>query len=220
MFDDRKRDRDKGRSRSWKEIDAIRDKSHARDRDPMQKQSSPAAMNAQKSYRAALERAFTNGTIEEFAKTLQGPPRESRPPTTAPAPSNGTPAALPTSAEPAAEPVPAAPAIETPRDPDRDNRMKMLVRIREAEGREPITKAIDAFLAKYPKLPDDFEVLAKLLSHKSDDRIADGLARIGDLLGREKPRRGRTLVAHLRILEDTHSDPEIRRQASQVRAKL
>src|SRR5687768_14809730 len=62
---DRRRDR-----LTWSEIDKIRDKSKSRDRDPMQKQSSPAAMNAQKSYRAALERAFASGKLDELAKTL------------------------------------------------------------------------------------------------------------------------------------------------------
>ena len=40
------------------------------------------------------------------------------------------------------------------------------------------------------------------------------------MVGKDKPKRGRTLVAQLRILEDTHSDGEIRAHAARVRAKL
>src|SRR5262245_38229404 len=69
MYDDRKRGNDKPKM-SWREVDQIRDKSRARERDPMSKQSSPVAMQAQKSYRAALERAFASGKLDELAKTL------------------------------------------------------------------------------------------------------------------------------------------------------
>src|SRR5215468_8834560 len=72
---DRRRDR-----LSWAEIDKLRDKSRSRDRDPMQKQSSPVALNAQRSYRAALERAFASGKLGELAKTLSGTNEEVRPP--------------------------------------------------------------------------------------------------------------------------------------------
>src|SRR5262249_2710320 len=73
--DDRKRER-----LSWAEIDKIRDKSRSRERDPMEKRSSPAARNAQKSYKAALERAFASGKLGELAKTLARTTEDVRPP--------------------------------------------------------------------------------------------------------------------------------------------
>jgi len=227
MYDDRKRGNDKSRM-SWREVDKIRDKSRARDRDPMNKQSSPVAMQAQKSYRAALERAFASGKLDELAKTLtpQGREEVARPngashdgkaktETQPPPPSAGPPPADPPAA--AATPV-AAPPIQ--RDPDRDNRLKMVAKIKEAEGREPITRAVDAYLARYPKLPDDYELLTKVLSHKNDDRVRETLAQLDAMITREKPRRSRTLVGQLRILEDTHTDGEIRAHAATVRARL
>ena len=76
-------------------------------------------------------------------------------------------------------------------------------------------------LAKYPKLPDDYEVLTKVLSHRDDNRVRETLDRLEHvLLHGEKPRRGRTLAAQLRLLEDTHSDKDIREQAAKVRARL
>src|SRR5215470_6808553 len=95
---DRRRDR-----LSWAEIDKLRDKSRSRDRDPMQKQSSPVALNAQRSYRAALERAFASGKLGELAKTLSRtgedvrPPAPPGPPPPAPPPSASAP---PSDAEP------------------------------------------------------------------------------------------------------------------------
>jgi hypothetical protein len=214
--DDRKRER----SLSWREIDSLRQKSQSRDRDPMQKASSPAAINAQKSYRAALEKAFANGKLDELAKTLSGASDrrpEVRPPPQAPSP------APVAAAEPAADsppPLPPAEPVIAPKNPEREQKQKLLTKIREAEGREPINKACDAFLAKYPQFPDDFEILTKVLAHRSDDRVREALAQLTKLMDRDKPRRGRTLVAQLRILEDTHADPEIRSHAAAVRGRL
>jgi hypothetical protein len=216
---DRKRDR-----LSWSEIDKIRDKSQKRDRDPMQKQSSPAAMNAQKSYRAALERAFSTGKIGELARTLgksaddMRPPSSSMPPTAAPDYAAQNEAAL-AAPNPAAAPLPPTPTSVV-RDPERENKQKLLLKIREAEGRDAVTRSIDAFLGKYDKLPDDVEILTKCLGHKSDDRVRSTLVQLTVLIERDKPRRARTLIAQLRMIEETHGDPEIRTQAGQVRARL
>ncbi len=234
---DRRRDR-----LSWAEIDKLRDKSRSRDRDPMQKQSSPVALNAQRSYKAALERAFASGKLGELAKSLSRTGEDVRPPAppgppppapvTPPAGAASTSASAPSSdAEPdsaaspatptAATPVPASPAAAgVPRDPDREAKQKLLAKIREAEGREAVTRAVDAFVAKYPKLPDDVEILTKCLGHRSDDRVRCTLDQLSTLVERDKPRRARTLVAQLRILEDTHGDPDIRAQAGRVRARL
>jgi hypothetical protein len=244
--DDRKRggDRDRGKL-SWKEIDALRDKSRARERDPMQKSSSPAALAAQKSYKAALERAFAAGKLDELARTLQRtnepalPAAQPRQPNGAgggatgepPPDANATPppppddgatngaAAGATAANGTSVPAP-APIPAAPKDPERENRMKMMVRIRESEGRDLITKAVDAYLARWNKLPEDYEVLTKTLSHKNDDRVREALDCLESLIPRDKPRRGRTLVAQLRFLEDTHGDPDIRAQAARVRGLL
>jgi hypothetical protein len=195
----------------------------------MQKQSSPAALNAQKNYKAALERAFAAGKLDELAKTLtranepgQAQAQRGQAPapaaTAAPAPAAPVEAASPDEKPPAeaAPPVTAAPA----KDPDREHKQKLLAKVRDAEGRDAITRAVDAFLGKYSKLPDDYEILTKCLGHKNDDRIRETLDRLTVLVARDKPRRARTLVAQLRFLEDTHGDPEIRAHAARVRGQL
>src|SRR5262245_41482153 len=164
---DRRRDR-----LSWAEIDKLRDQSRHRERDPLQKQSSPTAITAQKSYRAALERAFAAGKLGELANTLARTSGDVRPPSAqqplpppapaaAPAAAAASPASAP--AEPpeadAAPPGSGAAAAATPtptptpvaRDPDREQKQKLLGKIRDAEGREAVTRAVDTFLGRYPK---------------------------------------------------------------------
>ncbi len=232
MADDRDRPRAK---KTWREIDQNRGRTRS-DADRAGPRANAAASPAQKSYRAALERAFESGTMAELARTLSRPeePRVPRPaPETRSEPpnpeagtaggsrveagdANGTTRSGPETASSVAQ----APALPPARDADRENRMKLLARIKESEGRDVITRAIDAFLARYPRLPDDFEVLTKALSHKDDDRVSEALTLIDVLLGREKPRRARTLSGQLRFLEETHSDPEMRVRAAAVRARL
>lgn len=215
---DRRRDR-----LSWAEIDKIRDKSKSRERDPMQKQSSPAAMNAQKSYRAALEKAFAAGKLEELAKTLSGSSASEVNHRGPAPPATPQPVAVGNGPTAAAEPTPdnqPAVAAATPKDPEREQKQKLLAKIRECEGRDAITRAIDAFVGRYSKLPDDVEILTKCLGHKSDERVSEALVQLTVLVGKDKPRRARTLAAQLRILEDTHGDPEIRACAAKVRGRL
>src|SRR5262249_30769110 len=181
-----------------------------------------------KSYRAALERAFASGKRGELAKTLARTTENVRPP-----PPPGPPPPAPPSPPPVAEvppvveaaaptPIPATPTPPpiVPRDPDREQKLKLLAKIREAEGREAVTRAVEAFLGRYPRLPDDFEILTKCLHNGSDDRVRDTLAQLTMLMEKDKPRRARTLAASLRILEDTHGDPEIRAHAGRVRSLL
>jgi len=218
-MDDRN-DRKRDRNLSWREIDQLREKSRKSDRDPMQKASSPTAINAQKSYRAALERAFASGTLGELAKTLNQKGGDDAGRAKPPPPATPTPVApessAPTEDAAAFPPAPAA----APRDPERLERQKLLARIKEAEGRDPVTRAVDAYLGRYDKLPDDYEVLTKCLAHKNDTRVRDTLVQLSRMLGADKPRRARTLVAQLRFLEDTHGDPEIRASAAKVRGRL
>jgi hypothetical protein len=81
MADDRDRPRGK---KSWREIDQSRGKSRSSSDRPEPRPNSAQA-SAQKSYRAALERAFESGTLAELAKTISRP-EEPRTPRPAPVP--------------------------------------------------------------------------------------------------------------------------------------
>ncbi|MBI4510821.1 MAG: hypothetical protein HY698_14400 [Deltaproteobacteria bacterium] len=230
MRDERNDRRNGGREKlSWREIDSRRDKSR-RDQEPAHK-SSAAALAGQKSYRAALERAFEQGKLGELARTLVRGADEPRPSTPSPILPAPPPAPPPGPANITAnmESKPEAPQETTaaippappaPKDPERENRQKMLAKIRQAESRDLISRAVDAFLTRYAKLPDDYEVLTKALSHRDDERVRSSLDQLVTMIEREKPRRARTLAAQLRYLEDTHADPEIRRYSAEVRSRL
>lgn len=229
--DDRKGGgRDRAR-KSWREIDAARDRGRGQ-RPGGAPGASAAAQWAQKSYRAALERAFEAGKLAELAKTLATPRVEEKtlpkaPPlatmsAAGPPPDEAASPRTTSSPEPVSAVVSsAAPPAAVPKDPERESRLKLLAKIRESEGRDAITRATDVYLARYPRLPDDFEVLTKVLSHKNDERVREALHQLMALFDRgEKPRRGRTLAAQLRMLEDTHGDPEIRRLSSEARSRF
>ena len=211
---------DRKRTLSWREVDQRREKSRSRGSDPVHKASSPAAINAQKSYRAALEKAFAAGTLDELAKTLTRStvPPDLKPPREAPP--------RPPSGPVRADPPPEAPAASAPepvapqKNPERELKQKLLAKIREAEGKEPVSKACDAFFAKHPCLPDDYEILTKALAHKNADRVRTVLEQLTRMVEREKPRRARALAGQLRFLEDTHPDADIRACACEVRGRL
>ena len=172
----------------------------------MQKASSPAAMNAQKSYRAALERAFASGTLGELAKTLSNKGGEEAPRANAPPGRRLLPRR-----PPPRHPPPKMSRRPRCRRPPRRPRAIRPARTAEAPGadqggggRDACTRAVDAYVSKYEKLPDDYEVLTKALAHKGDERVRATLMQLTRMLGSDKPRRARTLAAQLRFLEDTH----------------
>lgn len=204
---------DERKKPSWREIDQRREKGGRSDRRD-EPRSTPQSLNAQKSYRAALERAFATGKVGELAKTLT----RSTAPTPKPEP---TPAPVALSPSPSTPlPPPLAPPAPTPRDPDKDARAKLLAKITTADTRDTITRAINAYLAHHPALPADLDVLTKALSHHDVDLVLATLDHLAALLTEDKPRRTRTLAGQLRLLEDTHDDPAVRRRAAAIRGLL
>jgi hypothetical protein len=178
---------------------------------------------AQKSYRAALERAFAEGKVDELAATLarrnetprvmpQLPTALPAPPAAAAADGDGVSA----TAAPAEATAPAPP----PRDPEREARRKAIEQIMIAEGRDSVTKAVDKWLSKFGPLPNDYEVLGKALAHRADAVLLQVMDQIEGCLAKQKPRRSRTLSAHLRLLEDTHDDNAIRDRAARLRSSI
>jgi hypothetical protein len=177
--------------------------------------------HAQKSYRAALERAFESGRIDEFAATVMrtrdpapaGRPAAPAKPPPAPEPSAD---AGPDGAPPPPAPPPAAPAV----DPARAERRKLLAQIRDAAGPDDLSRAIDRFRSRCGELPDDFEILERALGHRDPDTVRDALRRLEAKLAKGAPRRSRSLAMQLAILSDTHADDEIRELAARIREGL
>ncbi|MCA9666812.1 MAG: hypothetical protein KC503_14530 [Myxococcales bacterium] len=175
MSDDRPR-------KSWRDIDKQRDKSEHR-RDGATGGggfSQQRRERGQKSYRAALERAFDSGKIGELA-------RERMP--------------------------------ESAVDEDDAGRLELLKKLKEAEGRDAITKAADALLAEHA-LPRDFDALAKLLEHRSPSRQQDAIELLLEMTETETPRRPRAIVGQLKMIRDLGDDDELVALARQLLERL
>ncbi len=116
--------------------------------------------------------------------------------------------------EPATAPA-APPAVPSPDEA----RGPLRKRILDAVGREEISRAMERYLKAYG-MPEDFELLAQALEHTRPARVAEALTALETLLGREKPKRSRTLAGKLRFLEETSDDPQLQEMAARIRARL
>lgn len=177
--------------KSWREVDAARDRSRPERREAT---SAPRSNErASKKYRAALDAVFEKGEVGSIASKLSPPD-----PATAPAP---------------------APATARAAPPPDEARGPLRKRILDAVGREEISRAMERYVKVYG-MPEDFELLAQALEHTRPARVAEALTALETLLGREKPKRSRTLVGKLRFLEETSDDPQLQEMAARVRARL
>ena len=100
-----------------------------------------------------------------------------------------------------------------------DSRLKMLRKIRDAEGRPAVTQAVDSYLKQY-ELPDDAEVLAKVLEHRDIERQREAIERLLVITERDKPKRARALLGQLRFIRDIGDDPELSRLAETLIERL
>jgi hypothetical protein len=201
-------DRDKERpKKSWREIDSQRDRARSGGApQPGGPGHGPSAERSSKQYRAALDALFEKGELGKLAEKLAAPQGRSAPAVAPPPPS--TPA-------PAPAPAPAA----APPAPKEDPRATLRKKVLEAIGRDEISRAVDRYV-KAHGMPEDFEVLEQALEHHKPDRIREALQALDGLLGRDKPKRSRTLAGKLRFIEETSGDDELRQIAAAVRGRL
>jgi hypothetical protein len=185
--------------KSWREIDAQRDKSRSGSAPRAPRPGKKEEVKS-KQYRAALDALFEKGGWGKVAEVLGRP--ETKEPAAPPPPSEN----------------PRAPAPPAPPDPAEVNRAAMKKKIVEAIGRDEVTRAVDRYVAKWP-LPAEWEVLEQALDHTEEARVAEVLSTLELLAAREKPRRARTLVGKLRLLEETGPEA-LRPRAAALRHKL
>lgn len=235
------RDRGDRPKKSWRELDAMRDKPRPSRDDRDRGGPRPGGMDARasKQYRAALDALFEKGEVGKLAEKLSGAPgarvdpadivrgthrssggetpmsgASTGPRGTAAAPS--APTAPSTEREPPPSRAAAAPA---PVPPKEDGRAALRKKVVEALGRDEISRAVDRYV-KAHGWPNDFEILEQALEHTKPERQTEAMAQLDQLLGREKPKRSRTLAGKLRFIEETSDSTELREQAARIRAKL
>jgi len=100
-----------------------------------------------------------------------------------------------------------------------ETRLKQLARIKQAVGRDAVTQEVDAYL-EGNELPDDMEILEKVLEHRRAALQLDAMQRIERLLDREPPRRARTMMAQLKLIRDLGDDPELAQLATRLISRL
>ena len=105
-------------------------------------------------------------------------------------------------------------------DADDENRLKLLQRVRNATGRDEITRELDAYLAKFA-LPDELEILEKALEHRPPELQLQAMGRIESVLDAgTEPRRKRGMVGQLKLIRDLGEDAELTTLASRLLTRL
>lgn len=100
------------------------------------------------------------------------------------------------------------------------DRLKRVRAVRQAPSGPELVKAIDALRKDYG-LPDDLEILLRVLEHPSDAVLLEALALIEQHveMGDPLPHR-KTFVERLKGLELTSFDPRVQRKAATLAARL
>jgi len=239
------RDRGDRPKKSWRELDAQRDRAGPRPPRGEGRATHKDGMDARasKQYRAALDALFEKGEVGKLAEKLSGAPGARIDPQDlvrghrgggsggdAPAMSGsatktagtGTSgagaatSATPTTAE--REPARTTATAPAPTPQKEDGRAALRKKVIEALGRDEISRAIDRYV-KAHGWPNDFEILEQALEHNKPERQTEAMNHLEQLLQREKPKRSRTLAGKLRFIEET-AHGELRDHAARIRAKL
>lgn len=105
-------------------------------------------------------------------------------------------------------------------DPKTDSRLAKIRAVRDAIGRDDISKAVDALLAEGGSLPPDEDVLTQAIEHRDEAKARLALAALLSWLDKNRPRRQATLKARLSGMVDNARDEDTQDLARQVLAKL
>ncbi len=103
---------------------------------------------------------------------------------------------------------------------ENENRLKLLGNIKRAMDRESITREVDAYLARGFELPDDLDVLEKVMEHRDPTRQLGAMQRIDQLLEHEQPKRRRAMLGQLKLIRDCGDDPELIALAKKLIGRL
>ncbi|MCA1662919.1 MAG: hypothetical protein LC659_01335 [Myxococcales bacterium] len=228
------RDRGDRPKKSWRELDAARNKPRPSRDERGDSRSSGMDARASKQYRAALDALFEKGEVGKLAEKLgPGSPRidphdlvrgthrgSGDAPSMSGAGSGSSSASAGGGASATSTPerTAKAPPASAPPAVKEDGRAALRKKVIEALGRDEISRAIDRYV-KAHGWPSDFEILEQALEHNKTDRQTEAMSALEKLLEREKPKRSRTLSGKLRFIEET-SDGDLRDQAARIRAKL
>ena len=112
------------------------------------------------------------------------------------------------------------PTEAKPRDTDGESRLKLLKKIRDAVDRDEVTRTADAYLKQYDDLPEDMEVLPRLLEHRDPDIQLQAMRRMDELLDSQRPKRTRAIVGQLKMIRDFADEQEMMELADRLIDRL
>jgi hypothetical protein len=102
-----------------------------------------------------------------------------------------------------------------------NNRFKAEAKIRDAGDRDEVTKLVDAYLQKFGnELPDDLEILTRVLEHRNPTWQLEAMERIDTLLETETPKRTRAMLGQLKMIRDIGDEPEMVQLAKKLIEQL
>jgi hypothetical protein len=104
-------------------------------------------------------------------------------------------------------------------DAKADTRLSLIRAVRDAIGRDDITRAVDKLL-ELGSLPQEEEVLTQAIEHRDEAKARMALEGLLSWLDRNRLRRQATLKARLQGMVDNANDDETRELARKVRDKL
>ena len=104
---------------------------------------------------------------------------------------------------------------------DDDNRFRALRKLKEAVGRDAISKAADTYIKKFGMPDRDIEALGQLLEHRDESVQLDAMEALETRLDAgDKPRRSRGMVGQLKMIRDLCGDPAMEEMARRLIEKL
>ena len=111
------------------------------------------------------------------------------------------------------------PTAKKPEPEGGESRLKLHKKIKAATDRDDLTRTVDGYLKKF-ELPDDHDVLGRVLEHRDPGVQRDAMERIAALLETTQPKRARAMVGQLKMIRDFADDPEMESLATKIIERL
>jgi hypothetical protein len=198
---------------SWKEIDRMKDKSGRRKKREKKNHEIREHSTRYDKYKKDLNRLFDQGLAGELLKKPEKPKEPERPKPSGKGKSK--------SKSKAAVVTRKAKEGRIPKDTQAvTSRLKLIRGVIDAEDTESLIKALDELNEKFG-IPDDWEVLVRVLEHPDEKLVLQAVSKMKALLPKTAkiPRRF-TLRERLRSISQTASDGELRQLAAEMEESM
>lgn len=201
---------------SWKDIDRMRDGSSSRRRnDRRDKKPIKEHSTRYDKYKADLNRLFDQGMAGELIKKTAKPePKADEPDKKNGDKKNGDKAEAKASTRRKGN-------GRIPKDASKSaSRFKLIRAVIDASDTQTLNQAVDALVEQFG-LPDDWEVLVRVVEHPDEALVRRAVERMTELLPQtaKVPRRA-SLKERLRTIGQTASDSELRQLAEDLSGQL